>query len=119
MSTGFDLQCSTCGPLHSTGLDLNWGGEALAVALEHRPALEAFGKAAVLVGTSQKGFVLNNNEGPLVHVALFLAQHVGHTVIVVDEYGRILGTCAKDITCACGARHHCRLDPGHQGECAR
>jgi hypothetical protein len=33
----------------------------------------------------------------LVHLAFFLAEHVGHEVVVIDEYGCLHGSCGEEV----------------------
>lgn len=114
MSCSYDVKCKTCNV--STDLDLNHGGDALMNALAHRAVLEAYGRAFVAIQKGKDGWYLTDDRyGSLHHLAVFLAAHEGHTLIVQDEYGRDFEACSADVVCACGARHYCTLKPGHDG----
>lgn len=110
MSNHFDVKCTACDAY--AGLRINWGGDAIANALHHRPAIEAFGR---VLSALQRSWELGDAQGLIVAMAHFLAAHAGHELVVIDEYGAIHGTCAADVVCTCGARHKCRLPKGHEG----
>lgn len=115
MSCSYDVKCSTC--TTAAGLDLNNGGHALMNALTHRAALEQYGRAVVAISKGKDGWYFDDvSQGRIASLASFLAAHEGHTLAVIDEYGRDFEACSADITCTCGARHYCMLKPGHSGE---
>jgi hypothetical protein len=48
----------------------------------------------------------------------WFAQHQGHRLTLIDEYGRVDGQCQKYASCShCGKRDQCALRDGHEPPC--
>jgi hypothetical protein len=46
----------------------------------------------------------------------WFAQHLGHRLVPINEYGEALGECSERVDCACGSPMSCKREYGHVGE---
>lgn len=49
----------------------------------------------------------------------WFAEHAGHELGVIDEYGRMLNQCSHYVVCTgCESQHHCLRKHEHEGACS-
>lgn len=128
MSNYYDFKCLDC-DTHGPFDNANRGHRQLLSVLKLRPELEALGLADQRLRKSEPdGWYESREYGDSVpSVAVFLAQHVGHVVVVKSEYGHdAFFGCEKlvDENYRYEAKERenrvdCRLDANHEGPCSR
>lgn len=113
MGTNWDIRCIDCGT--DAGVSGNYDPihqDEIQEILEHAA------KFAALRGIGND-FVVTRIG---VDVPFeWLAEHAGHRLRPVSEYGDVDGTCAKEFKCAhCGSRlGDCDKDVDHQDACGK
>jgi len=112
MSRDFHVYCALCNERHDFQ-DANWQEDLMRELIRNQEAIAALG--SLCLGAD---VWLDTNYGR-VDTGWF-ALHVGHGLVVIDEYGKVADTCGKHFKCAgCDTQHYCRLDQGHDGECKK
>ena len=118
MSTHWDLVCTTCSA--SACIDWNHGeGELLAFLRDDGVAKVAAVASIDLAPRGYHKLVVGIGPAPsgnATDLGSFCLKHLGHTIVVRNEYGVDSGKCGRSYSCAyCKASHQCTLQVGHAG----
>jgi len=110
MSCDWDIRCVPCG--------VNLGIEDANHALEQMRALCTHAAAiAALRDLAPFDVTISYFRHDI--SAAWFAEHAGHELRPIDEYGRLDGQCHKRAGCRdCGTLRACVLGHGHAGGCA-
>jgi len=111
MSTDWHVHCLDCKDTHEFR-DANWCDDDMAVLCKHAAAIAAL--VPLLGETRLLTVELMTMYGRI--EAHWFAQHAGHRLVPINEYGDFIGQCAEYVDCACGSRRRCTLHHGHEGE---
>ncbi len=115
MSTDWNIKCLDCGDVH--GFDDANHEEALMVLLcEHAKALGGLAPLLSRFARHSTDVELRTPYGRI--DAAWFAKHAGHRLCPIDEYGALLGQCAKYVICVCGRSERCKLEHLHEGDCS-
>lgn len=120
MSCDYDVYCVDCDSHHEF-YDANHEDKLMLEVIKHRdafaalaPVFEAFAKSKLY---SELRFSLQGDRYAV--SPQWFAKHAGHTLEVIDEYGRLLKNCYKFVQCKeCPAQHNCLLLRDHEGPCS-
>lgn len=126
MSNYYDLKCLDCnayGPYDNA----NRAHRELLMVMKLRPELEVLGLADKRAREGYEGYLGIEYEDSVPRVAVFLAQHIGHVVVVKSQYWNdAYFGCDKQVDGQYvrepGPRENtrdCRLDGRHEGPCSR
>ena len=97
MSTSWDIACVACskaregdGARFSVGTCLNdcRHPDHLTALLEEREALEKFGECRLRLQAASNWIDWSMERNALDDVAVFFADHLGHEMVVANEYGQ-------------------------------
>lgn len=115
MSCHWKYECTACGESFDPEDRSNHQSEVMASILAARPELEQAGlalmKAPGLLAALRDFF---GTEWSSALLAWF-AEHAGHPVRLVDEYGLVHGTCGERLEGGETGYRYCALPPEHQG----
>ncbi len=112
MSCDFHVYCRSCNSQHPFQ-DANHADRLMHTLIRHAPAIAAL---APLLIESNEHIDVRVHYGPI--DAAWFRNHLGHELVVRDEYGRIAGTCGKAFECSeCQTRHYCRRSIEHEDAC--
>lgn len=111
MSCDWNIRCLDCAiTLHFD--DANHQDDLMRSLIRHAPAIAAL---LPLLEESRHGVELKTYYG-VVDVK-WLAEHAGHRLQAIDEYGRLDDQCHHNWTCvACSSSHKCERGLNHEGD---
>lgn len=113
MSTYYDLHCKACDKgagFHVADYNIDalgelWTNRGLFIALDDAGLTNTLDIS--LMGDAHRG---------LRSLPEFARVHRAHDVRIIDGYGIYMAQCREHATCgACGHRHNCTADHGHDG----
>ena len=107
MSTDWNVHCVDCNDTHGFD-DANHQDELMAMLCKHADAIAAL--APLL--TDHMDIELRTYWGRI--NPSWFAQHKGHKLVPISEYGYLLTQCVEYVKCACGSMQRCTLDAGHK-----
>ena len=82
MGCTYDIYCETCNEW--ANYDINWGVDILRKLIELGPSVKELGDKSVAIGIDVDiQFHYGKDAG-------WIGWHVGHSVNIVDEYGRVV-----------------------------
>ncbi len=108
MSTDWNVYCRTCKSTHRFD-DANHQDEFMAKLIKYADAIASL---APLLATVPD-VVLHTPWGEI--SASWFAQHRGHDLVPISEYGNTLTQCTEYVGCTCGTQRRCSLECGHDG----
>lgn len=114
MSTDWNIKCVDCGDVHGFD-DANHMDQEMLILIKHADSIAALADLVAECGSIRLGFEYDN-YGPIDPV--WFRKHLGHQLMPIDEYGRLLDRCSERVTCGeCETSHWCTLTLGHDGAC--
>jgi hypothetical protein len=108
MSTDWNVHCVDCKDTHTFD-DANHQDTLMALLCKHADAI-----ATIAPLLAADGCIEFRTMWGRIDPAWF-AQHKGHKLVPISEYGDLLTQCAEYVTCSCGSTRRCALDAGHEG----
>ena len=112
MSCDYFVWCRDCAERHEFN-DANHRIDLMHALIRNRDAI-----AALVPLRSEVGEITLQTYYGHIDVYWF-AKHAGHELAVIDEYGKIDGSCGEFFLCpSSDHRHSCRLDKGHPPPCS-
>lgn len=109
MSTDWNVHCVTCNSTHGFD-DANHQEALMELLCKHADAIATL---APLVASD--GCVELRTLWGRIDPAWF-AEHRGHKLVPISEYGDLLTDCTEYVQCKCGSRQRCTLERGHDGD---
>jgi hypothetical protein len=106
MSTDWNVHCVDCNDTHGFN-DANHEDKLMATLCKHADAIAAL--APLLAEGSVTLHTYWGDVDPR-----WFAQHKGHKLVPISEYGDLLTQCIEYVTCTCGSMRRCTLDAGHK-----
>lgn len=120
MSCDWDVRCMDCG--EDLGVpDANNRDDVMRTLIGCADALATLGAALIQVDNANQRTSIECEVSVSGYRfdPLWFAQHSGHKLRPVNEYGELDEQCGEWVKCECGAQQRCKLDVGHDGEHAR
>jgi hypothetical protein len=108
VSTDWNIRCVDCGDTHHFN-DANHQNRLMLDILSHQEAIAAIAPLLRTGDVELETFYGNID-------AAWFAKHLGHNLLPIDEYGRLLDQCHECAKCSCGFEHPCTLPAKHEGE---
>ena len=111
MSTDWYVHCLDCKQTHSF-TESNHLDRTMAALCEHAAAI------AALQPLFKMGFDIELNiPGTYTVIDVdWFAEHAGHRLVPINEYGALLDQCVEYVRCSCGNARRCERERGHDGE---
>jgi hypothetical protein len=113
VSRYWSIQCLDCGEAH-TFLNANHRDAEMAALCRHAAAIAALAPLFEDPGLGFWELELQTPEGRI--DPRWFAEHAGHRLVPIDEYGHLLTQCPVYVDCAGGSPRRCTLDYGHAGD---
>jgi hypothetical protein len=112
VSCRWDIKCLDCNETHVFHEANHMDGLMLALC-RHPEAIAALADVFADVGqyTEIKIHTYHGSIDPT-----WFRKHLGHSIMPIDEYGRLYNQCQERIECNCGGLHDCVLDINHEGD---
>jgi hypothetical protein len=111
MSTDWNIHCVDCNDT-LTFNDANHCDTEMATIIRHADVIAAL---VPLMNDLGHWIEFKSYYGDI--DPRWFAQHRGHRLRPISEYGHFLEQCATYVKCGCGSSQRCKLDDGHVGEC--
>ena len=114
MSTDYHIYCRSCASRHDFDQAQRGDLEMLRRIIAGAFWISQLDEYLVVEGRSD--IRLTTDRG---HVDVkWFREHGLHELAIIDEYGRIDGTCGERFACSqCTTVHYCGRDKGHEGGC--
>lgn len=115
MSTDWHIKCVDCDDVHRFD-DANHRDDEMVMLIRHADSI-----AAIAELQAEGVFQIDWTYGHYGRVdAAWFKRHLGHQLMPIDEYGRLLDQCHDYVYCGeCGTQHKCALKLNHDGPHAR
>ncbi len=112
MSKDFYVYCLRCKERHDLGI--NHGDDQMRTWVQHAGAIAGL----LPLMRAHWSDVSLTTYNQTIDVSWF-AEHAGHELGVIDEYGRLLDQCEHRVKCAgCDHQHNCLRKRAHEGACS-
>lgn len=96
MSTDWNIHCVDCNSTHMFS-DANHQEDLMRVLIRHRDAIASI---APLLAESRSDIEFGTHWGSI--DASWFAEHKGHKLQPINEYGRLDDQCRESVPCECG-----------------
>lgn len=107
MSTDWNVHCLDCKVTHTFD-DANHQDGLMLTLCKHADTIALLAE----VTSADRDIELRTPWGAI--DAAWFRTHLGHNLVPIDEYGRVLGVCHELVSCGeCRVSHHCVLEAGH------
>jgi hypothetical protein len=115
MSTDWNIKCVDCDEIHHFD-DANHQDDRMLLLIKHADAIAALAELSTELG-DQLNFRLGYSGCYGSIDPAWFRKHLGHNLMPIDEYGRMLDQCREHVYCGeCKTRHRCGLKLNHEGE---
>ena len=108
MSTDWHVHCVDCNVSHTFD-DANHQDRLMLLLIKHADAIASL----AALQSEDRSIELRTLWGQI--EANWFLNHRGHTLMPIDEYGRLLDQCHERVTCECTMVWPCTLKLGHDG----
>lgn len=110
MSTDWNVHCVDCNDTHRFN-DANHMDDLMWTLCKHADVIAGL---APLLASNRDDVELRTYWGRI--DADWFAQHKGHKLVPISEYGDLATQCPEYVDCKCGTTRRCTLEREHTGE---